>query len=656
MRRGAYEGATIPGCQEGDVEVFAYAGQILHVDLSDGRIWKEALPQELIMRFIGGRGINAKLLWDLVREPGIDPLSPENVLIFGTGALTCTTAPSSGRTTITCKGPATNLYLKTNMGGHWGAELKFAGYDHLVIHGASEEPVYLSIEDGDVRLRDASHIWGRDVRDATEAIKEELGDEDVKVALIGPAGENLVNFASIMNSVYHAAGRGGAGAVMGSKGLKAIAVRGTGEITVKEPERFNEIALRLRRAFLSDYQGQKYHLYGTGGFDRGGEGAYNYTRAHPEGSMELSAPFLVRKGYVKRHIGCFGCTQSCHRYTEIEAGPYAGTYTLGPEYETYSALGVGCGISDPEVVIKANDLCNIMGLDTISTGVAIQWAMESYERGVLTKEDTGVMELNFSNADAVIGLIPMIAQRRGRLGELLADGVMKAAERVGRGSWKWGIYNSKGLEMSRVEVRYNKPYALAFAVNPRGPDHLHTECIAAFGRTGRMRELMEEITGQRWPGSMKCVPEIVRWHEDIYTIEETLGFCAFTGTSAQAILADDMAEIFGAATGIILDEKEMMLIGRRILTLEKCFNIREGADRRMDDLPWRMMHEPMSWGPMAGMVSSPEWLGEMLDRYYALHGWERETGWPLRKTLEMLDLGDLADELDRLGKLPEKRS
>lgn len=634
--------------------MFTYAGKILHVNLSTGKIWKQNLPEELIAKFIGGRGINAKLLWDLIRKPSIDPLSPENVLIFGVGALTCTTAPSSGRTTVTCKGPATNLYLKTNMGGHWGAELKFAGCDHLIIYGASPKPVYLSIKDGDVQLRDASHLWGMDVRKTTDVIKKELGDEGVKVALIGPAGENLVKFASIMNSVYHAAGRGGAGAVMGSKRLKAIAVKGTGEVTVKEPKRFNDVALRLRRAFLNDYQGQKYLLYGTGGFDLGGEGPHNYSKPRPNGSMELSAPFLVKKGYVKRQIGCFGCTMSCHRHTEIEAGPYAGTYTLGPEYETYSALGVGCGLSDPEVVIKGNDLCSIMGLDTISTGVVIQWAMESYERGVLTKEDTDGVALNFSNADAVIDLIPKIAYRRGKLGELLADGVMKAAKRVGKDSWKWASYNSKGLEMSRVEVRYNKSYALAFAVNPRGPDHLHTECIAASGRTGRMRDLMEEITGHRWPESTKYVPEIVRWHEDVYAVEETMGFCAFTGTSSQAILAKDMAEIYSAAMGVSVTEGAMMQIGRRILTLEKCFNVREGADRRMDDLPWRMMHEPIPYGPMAGMVSSPEWLDEMLDRYYALHGWDLKTSWPYRKTLEVLDLGDVADELERLGKLPEK--
>lgn len=618
--------------------MFAHAGTILHVDLTTENVWTTPLSEDLRERFIGGRGVNAHLLWELVR-PGIDPLSPENVLIFGTGALTCTTAPSSGRTTVTCKSPATHLYLKCSGGGHFGSELKFAGYDHLVLHGAATRPVTLLIRDDDVQVIDATGLWGLSVRETNAAIKRDLGDPGVRVACIGPAGEHGVPFAAIMLSVYHAAARGGVGAVMGSKRLKAIAVKGTGAIAVSDPTRFTEVAQRLRDAFLWDMQGRKYFLFGTGVFAAGV--AYNYLQGAPASEELLTGPYLIKKGYLKRHVGCFGCTQSCHRYTEVATGPYAGTRTLGPEYETVSALGAGVGISDPETVIKANDLVGELGLDSISTGVVIQWAMESYERGVLTRQDTDGLDLRFGNDDAVLQLIPMIARREGSIGALLAQGVKAAAAQVGQDSYKWALCNAKGLEQSRVETRVVKAYALAFAVNPRGPDHLHTECMAAGGGTGDMRDLLERITGASWPTSATRYPEIVKWHEDIYAAAEALGFCAFTCTSAMAVLEGEMAELYSLAVGRAVDADEILRVGERVLTLEKCFNVREGADRRLDDLPWRIMNEPLP----SGQVTSQRWLNEMLDRYYALHGWDVATSWPTPETLEQLGLAEAATYL-----------
>ncbi len=618
--------------------MFAHAGMILHVDLTTKNVWTTPLPDDLRERYIGGRGVNAHLLWELVR-PGIDPLSPENVLIFGTGALTCTTAPSSGRTTVTCKSPATRLYLKCSGGGHFGSELKFAGYDHLVLHGAAAQPTTLLIRDDDVQVIDATSLWGLSVRETNAAIKRDLSDPGIRVACIGPAGEHCVPFAAIMLSVYHAAARGGVGAVMGAKRLKAIAVKGTGAIAVSDPTQFTEVAQRLRDAFLWDMQGRKYFLFGTGVFDAGV--AYNHLREAPASEELLTGPYLIKKGYLKRHVGCFGCTQSCHRYTEVATGPYAGTRTLGPEYETVSALGAGVGISDPETVIKANDLVGELGLDSISTGVVIQWAMESYERGVLTRQDTDGLDLRFGNDDALLQLIPMIARREGSLGALLAQGVKTAAARVGRDSYKWALCNAKGLEQSRVETRAVKAYALAFAVNPRGPDHLHTECMAAGGGTGAMRDLLERITGASWPTSATRYPEIVKWHEDIYAAAEALGFCAFTCTSAMAILEGEMAELYSLAVGRAVDADAILRVGERVVTVEKCFNAREGADRRLDDLPWRIMNEPLP----SGQVTSQRWLDEMLDRYYALHGWDVATSWPTPETLEQLGLAEAATYL-----------
>jgi len=644
--------------------MYGWAGKILHVDLAKKKIWTEDLDKKLTFQFLGGRGINAKLLWDLIRKPGIDCFSPQNLLIFGTGALTGTTAPSSGRTTVTCKGALTNLYLKTNMGGHWGAEVKFAGYDHIIVYQRSRKPVYLWINDDNVELRDAQQLWGLNVRDTDDAIKRENGEPEAKVACIGPAGENLVRFASVMNSVYHAAGRGGAGAVMGSKRLKAIAVRGTGELKLADPDNFNEVALAARIGFSKDPEGIKLYKTGTAGGmevinELGSFPSYNFKVGKVDNVYPLSGECFVEQGYLDRRVGCFSCTVSCHRYCSVKTGPFAGASGGGPEYETSASLGGGTGNFDTGVVMKANEACNTLGLDTISTGVTIQWAMESYERGVLGKADTDGIDLKFGNPDALIVTIEKIARREGKLGNMLAEGTMRASRKVGKGSWKWAIYNSKGLEQSDVETRSAKGYALAFAVNPRGPDHLHTEVLAEFGGTPTRLALIKKITGdEKWatPYRTEYRPEIVRWHEDCYAVTDSLGFCAFSSTAAYAVNPKNMAEMFSAATGMRIKEKQITLAGRRILTLEKCFNVREGIDRKYDDLPWRLMNEPSPTGPGKGLMNSREELNGMLDRYYALHEWDRKTSWPHEKTLIKVGLKDAAEQLRKMNRLPKPSS
>jgi len=275
-------------------------------------------------------------------------------------------------------------------------------------------------------------------------------------------------------------------------------------------------------------------------------------------------------------------------------------------------------------------------MDTISTGVVIQWAMESFERGIMTTRDTEGLKLTFGNDAAVLQVIPMIAKKEGAIGKLLALGVKKASEKISQNSYKWALCNSKGLEQSRVDTRIVKSYALAFAVNPRGPDHLHTECMAAGGATGEMRDLLERITGKHWPESATYYPEIVKWHEDIYAAAEALGFCAFTCTSAMAILEKEMADLLSLAIGREIHEEHIMMVGERVLNLEKCFNTREGADRSLDDLPWRIMNESLP----SGMVTSKKWLDEMLDKYYRLHGWDQTTSHPLPETLKDLQLDE----------------
>lgn len=634
----------------------SYQLKILHVNLTTGEILTETIQEKISKAFLGSRGINAKLLWDNVK-PGIDPLGEDNVLIFGAGALSGTPAPCSGRTTITCKSPATGLYLKTNVGGHWGAELRFAGFDHLVVYGKSPKPVYILIKDSRVEIKDASDLWGKDVRETTETLKSKENIPDLQVACIGPAGENLVKMAAIMCSIYNAAARGGAGAVMGSKNLKAVAVKGSGAIKYARPEEFGKVAVETREAVYNDSGAAGLHRFGTSGstLPVNEIKAYptkNFQRGHFAGAEKLSGNYLEDSGLLKRKVGCNGCVISCHRYNEVTAGKYTGSYAGGPEYETLSALGAGCGVDEVEAVLKANELCNILGMDTISVGAVIQWAMECFEKGVISKEEAG-MDLSWGNGEAVVQLTRQIAYREG-LGAVLAEGVKKAAEKIGQDSWKWAI-EVKGLEQSRVETRSSNAYALAFAVNPRGADHLHTECYAEFGLSPEARAVIKEITGDEKyanPYLIEKRAEIVRWHEDCYAATDCLGFCAFSSTALYGVTPERMAKLYSAAFGIDMSEEELMEAGRRIVTLEKCFNVREGATRELDTAPYRLMHEELPERKGEGAILTKDKLDRMLDEYYELHNWDKATSWPKEETLKALGLENVAVELKKMNRLP----
>ncbi len=639
--------------------MYAHQGKILHVDIGTGKIWVEDIPDEWRRLYIGSRGINAKILWDYCKDPSITWDDPRNIIIFAPGAVTGTTAPASGRTSVTTVGCTTGLYLKSNTGGHWGAELKFAGYDHLVVHGVSKKPVYILIEDEHVEVRDAKDLWGKDIIE-TDALLKKWHGEDSRGLYIGPAGEKLVRAASIQCSLYHAAGRGGGAAVMGKKRLKAISVRGTKPVRVKDPKKFAEIAKEMRELLKKDSGAQSLHDFGTSG----SIGAVNELHAFPgrnwqtgytENVHPISGQALNEKGYLKRRVACFGCTIGCHRYSTIEKGPNAGIASGGPEYETFGALGNGPGIIDTEGVLILNEICNRLGLDTITAGTVTQWAIESYLRGVLTKKDTDGLELDWGKLDEVKKTVEKMALRDGNLGNLLGDGLKIATKKVGKDSYKWAIMNAKGLEQSNVETRSAKAYALAFAVNPRGNDHLMTETFAEFGASPEAIDVIEKVTGdKKWasPHFTEYRAEIVRWHEDCYEITEALGFCVFTSTAAFGVNPDNMARLYAAATGIEMSEEEMMLTGRRVCTIEKAFNVTRGATREHDNLPWRLMNEGAASGPLKGEKNSQEEMDGMLDRYYELHGWDKKTSWPTRETLEMLELKFVADYLEEIGKLP----
>jgi aldehyde:ferredoxin oxidoreductase len=623
------------------------AQRILNVDLTTGQVSTEEVSRRDLVRLLGGRGLAAKVLYERI-PAGMDPLGPENVLIWSPGTLSGTSAPSSGRTSVTCKGPATGLYLKVSVGGHLGAELKYAGYDYLVISGRAPHPVYLWVDDDRVEIRQAQHLWGKGTRETDDLIKAELDDDEIQTGIIGPAGENKVLFSCIMVSRYNSASRGGVGAVMGSKNLKAVAVRGRGALRVARPKPYFDLAARMRRELAADAGSESLYDWGTSGSipgldEMGMLAAYNFSQVTIDNSERLSGQYLVDEGYLTGRESCFACSTACHRYVKSYSDLWGDVDDSGPELETMMSLGAECGLTDTEAVLMANHLCNDYGLDTISAGHVISWAMECYERGVISPEQADGLDLGFGNAKAQLELIRRIAFREGLLGDLLAEGTQRASAEVGGDSWKWAI-QAKGLEQSAVDTRAAKSYALAFAVNPRGPDHLMTETYAEFGFTEESRDVIRKITGDEKYADATLLEkraDIVRWHEDCYAATEALGFCVFTSTAAFAVNPENMAELFGHALGIEFSEEELMLGGRRIVTLERCFNAREGARREDDVLPWRMMNEPVPDGPNKGMMTDQAMLDRFLDEYYALHGWDPATGIPRPETLKALDLADV---------------
>jgi len=623
---------------------------ILRINLSNGEIVHDKVEDvSLIKKYIGGRGIATYMLLKEL-DPEASPYDESSSIIFAPGVLTGTAMPSSGRTSILFKSPATGKFFKTNVGGHFGAQLKFAGYDLLVVKGRAEKPVYIYIEDDRVEIKDASFLWGKDVRETNALIREIHDDPHIQTACIGPAGENKVVYASVQVSIYNAAGRGGGGAVMGDKNLKAIAVRGTKGIKIAQPERYFK-ALEVIYGKMNSVPGVKpLSDYGTsiGVESTNAVGAFP-VKNFQEGSIDnikfLTGQYLVEGGFLKRKISCYSCPVACHRFVTVDSGKYRGTYTGGPEYETLNAFGGGCGTTDTATVIKAGELCNIYGMDVISTGGCIQWLMECWQRGVISKEEADGLDLSWGNNDTIVELVEKIAYRKG-IGDLLAKGLKEASEELGRESYKWAI-QARGLEQSRVETRSAFAYALAFAISSRGPDHLNTETLAEFGGDSEARRVIKDITGSEeyaYPHTTDKRAEIVRWHEDIYAASDCIGLCAFPTTAQFWVSEYDIAEIFSAATGIEMDADMIMKAGRRIITMERIYNGILGHTRKDDVLPYRMMNEYQKGALHKNAINSREMLDLMKDEYFRLHSWDMETGLPTRDTMVYLGLEEFIEK------------
>jgi aldehyde:ferredoxin oxidoreductase len=616
-----------------------YAGRLLFVDLTEGTFETVPLDESLARAYVGGAGFCSKILFDRIR-PGIDPLSPDNVLMFGVGPLTGTLFPQASRYVVAAKSPITLGWGESHSGGFFGPELKLAGYDGVVISGKSTRPVYLWIEDDGVEISDASDLFGLTTFDAIERILEDRNEPEGEVAAIGPAGENLVRFASILTRNGRVAARSGMGAVMGSKNLKAVAVRGTRGLDVAEPGEYLD-AVRVWYDKVLEHPFTEGRIrYGTSELVDlmnaiGRLPTYNMRQGVYEDAERLGSE-EYRKKYLVRPRADFACLERCGRFVRIPSGPYK-TLGKGPEFECISALGSRCGNPHLDSIMYIHHLCDEYGMDTIGVGASIAWAMECFERGILTGDDTGGLELRWGDADLIVKLTQMIGRREG-FGDLLAEGTYRAAETIGRGSETY-VMHVKRHDIAGQEPRGQKSMGLASATAARGADHLYAFPVLDEGSVFD-REIREWYGEDRLPEigdrlSPRHKGYMIFHNENYSVLIESLGVCKYGTMVPPALYYEDLIQALRVTCGWEIDEGELKRIGERIVNLNRLFNVREGFTRSDDSLPDRLTKDGAPLGPPEGQVVE---LDEMLDEYYNYRGWDPETGLPTRGKMRDLEL------------------
>lgn len=612
--------------------MFAYAGKILRVDLTTGKVSTEPLSEELAKNYIGGIGLGIRLLMDN-SKPGTDPFSPDNPLIYLTGPLSGTMGPTAGNGyAVVSKSPATGGVGEAKAHGFFGAELKRAGYDAVIITGKADKLSYLWIDDDKVELRNAEHLRGKSPYQTDVAIKEELGDYYIRVSAIGEAGEKLSRIACIINDEFRAIGRTGLGAVMGSKNLKAVAVRGTHDVNVANLEGFKEFVKMIHERMKGPAT-KKYKTLGTPENvlvlnSLSALATRNFTNAQFEGAEKVSGEYL-NEHYVKKIVGCATCGMRCDHIAAVSEGPYKGAISR-LEFECLWSMGPLCGIDRLDAIIEAMKIVNEYGMDGISIGVVVAFAMDCYEHGVLTKEQTEGIDLRFGNAEALIAIIHKIGKREGWLGNALAEGVARAAEIIGGDAYKYANH-IKGLELPGYDLRTLKTAALGFSVSFRGACHLRNGAYApdVKGKVNRFK--IEKGRGKMIVGD-----------GNLYNIIDSLIVCKFSrGTYYDGL--KDLANYYTLATGIPMTAEELDKAGERIENLARLFNIREGkGTRKYDTLPWKIMNVPVpDEGPAKGAVVSEEEFQLGLDDYYEARGWTKD-GVPTIEKLNALGLGEYA--------------
>ncbi|MBN1922226.1 MAG: aldehyde ferredoxin oxidoreductase family protein [Anaerolineae bacterium] len=610
-----------------------FHNRVLRINLTTGDISVEEPGEEFFRTYLGGWGMIAHyLLKELPRDA--DPFGPENLLIFAAGVLTGAPAGGSGRNAVGAKSPLTGGFGESDMGGYWGAELKRAGWDAIIITGKAEKPTYIWIKDGAVELRDAGHLWGCETLEVERTLRSELEEPRLRVAQCGPAGERLARMACIIGDATRAAGRTGLGAVMGSKNLKAVVVRGTSGVEVADKEAVRKIA-----KWLSD---NVRNLWTAGMQDFGTSGGLQYlstigglpTRNFQEGSFEGAEKITgstMADTILIANDTCYACPVRCKRKVEVkDRFPVTPEYG-GPEYETLGAFGSVCGIDDLEAIAYANQLCNAYGLDTISTGMTIAWAMECFERGLLTLEDTDGLELHFGNAEAMLALVKAIVQRKG-FGDVLAEGALRAARFIGRDTERY-VVHVKGQEFPMHEPRVKFALNLGYIISPTGADHMHNMHDTSF---------TQSIEGVRSLGILEPLPadylgpekvRLFKYEVDWQVFWNCVGLCMFMPYSKLQI-----RDLVSAVTGWDVSLFELEKVGERALALARVFNAREGFTPADDAPHWRIS-TPFESGPTAGVKVPAEAMREALLLYYDMCSWDRNTGAPIPAKLHELGVG-----------------
>ena len=616
--------------------MYGYAGRIAFIDLDKRKVAIEAPGEGMIKEYLGGIGFLTRLLYDMVPK-GADPLGPENVLIFANGPVNGTLVPSSNRWMVGAKSPATGFIVSGNAGGIWGAELKWAGFDALVITGRSANPCYLLVRDGKIAILLAPDLWGKDTWETEALLQDRYGDPNLRVACIGQAGENLVPLTCVMGEKVHAGGRGGTGAVMGSKNLKAIAVRGHGRVRIADPETLMSESKRLITMLMGEYHYARYRNIGspkgTTLYQKmGGVGAYNWQYGVFD-KFDTIEGDNYKDRYSVGSSACGCCPLPCWRKYLIKEGPFSGQWTEAIENSTVQCFGTRVGNPDPEVILVAHTLCDKHGLDEISVGVSIAFAMECYQKGIITAKDTGGMELTWGSGGVILRLIDMIARSEG-IGKILGQGVKRMAEAFGQDSDRFA-YHVKGLEISTVDPRAYQGWALGYAVSARGADHMRAYASWEFGdipEETREEAGLPETMSDRF--TVEGKGKGVAYSEHVRAIADCLEMCK-TVTRQKLGLTKNQAAILGAVTGRDWTKEELLRIGERKVNLERLFNLREGLTAADDTLPWRALHEPIGDGPSQGRVVN---LEPMLKEYYEVRDWDRKTGHPNPAKLKELNL------------------
>jgi len=594
-----------------------YCGKLLRVNLSIGEVKKENLDIDLAKKFLGGRGLATYLLSREI-DPAVDPLSPENKIIFATGALTGSKAPASGRYMVVTKSPLSGTVASSNSGGFWGVELKNAGYDLIIIEGKSQKPSYIYVNDDTVEIRNAEKYWGKLVSETTDLLLQEAGDPKAKILTIGPAGEKLALIASVMNDRYRAAGRSGVGAVMGSKNLKAIVVRGTGKAKPAKAEETKEVVKNILKMLKENsVTGEGLPTYGTAVLvnvinELGVYPTNNFQRSYFETADKVSGETLAEK-YLVKNTACFGCPIACGRYSKVDD-----VEGEGPEYETTWAYSADCGVDDLAAVIKANKWCNEYGLDTISAGSTIACAMELYEKGIIKPDEIDGPALTFGSSEAIVEWTRKMGAGEG-FGAKLALGSYRLAEEYGVPELSMSV---KKLEIPAYDPRGIQGHGLEYATSNRGGCHVRGYMVSP-----EILGIPEKLDRFSLEGKAAWTKAL----QDITAMIDSLGMCLFT---VFALTADNYKDMFNAIVGEEWTTEQLLQAGERIWNLERVFNLKAGIEPQDDTLPKRLLEEPIAEGPSKGHVHR---LAELLPGYYKERGWDKK-GIPTEAKLVQLGI------------------